>query len=366
MNNLTLYLNNVAIPAGKVLRWPEISEEISYDSNINIPDSYIVEIDNSNPLLYDPKYPSSILYGCQILKIPMSIYDSDMGQNIMRGWVKNIQTDSGTARMTVEATSQLSLLATNDVQIVKTGLSPAEILYQMITAPVTIGLPLPLIDPSYIDTSSYQYCASYQRARRITADINILKGGDSSKKFSDIIPELNKIGQMVVYSHFDKIYFWQYDNNKTPTHIISVVEAGSYRDYYSQDAAFKIKNSYSIAYINGANIAYATGKDMTSIQKYGESIFSIPSDRMNSTASADFNVGLDNETGAQNCGQAAMSRLNKPAFMCEFVLPYSYNYLKIGDILGLNFGIFSSTPVRVLSAAYDLSGNKIKYKTLFL
>lgn len=368
MSDLILYLNNYPLPAEVVTKWPELKEEISYDSQFNIPDGFTVEIDNHDPTRYDPKYPGSLLYGMKVMKIPVSIFDPDMNETIMKGIVKNISTDEGTGIMSIDCTSQLSALAENDVQIVETGITPAEMAYKILTAPVTLGSTTPIIDPSFIDKSSYRFCKNYQQYQRWTGNITIYKGGDNNKKCKDVLPEINKLGHMALFSHYDRIYFWQYTEDYTPSIIISSTIANSYKDYYSEDDAFKIKNSYSIAYFNGATVSTVTGKDMKSINDYGESVFSIPSNDVDSSTSADFTMGLDNVVGAKRLGIAVISRLCKPAFMCEFDLPYSYNMLKVGDVIGLNFGAFSglNTPVRITYAEYNRDDNRIKIKTLFL
>jgi hypothetical protein len=368
MSNLIFYLNGYALPAGDVTKWPMLSEEISYDSSFNVPDGGSIEINNTDPRKYDPKYSGSLLYGTKVLKLPVSIYDPDISQTTMRGVIKNVSTESGNGKMVIEYTSQLSAIAENDCEIITTGKTPADIIYKMLTSPITKGSTTPLIDPSYIDQSSYRFSFGHQKSSRCTANATVYKGGDDSKKYGDLIPEICKIGHMALFSHYDRIYFWQYTDNKTPSIIIDKVNAGSYRDTYSQDEAFKIKNSYSIAYFNGASVAYETGKDDDSIKEYGESIFGVPSDDVGSDSSSDFNVGIDNVIGARWCGQTAISRLYKPAFMCEFEKPYAWNQIKIGDILGLNFDSFYgyNTPVRVLSVDYDRDGNKIHFKCLFL
>jgi hypothetical protein len=368
MSDLILYIDNYPIPSQDVNKWPVLNESISYDSNFDIPDGATFEINNKNPYAYDPKYSGSLLYGTKVIKLPVSVFDPDLNQTTMRGIIKNVSTDTGSGNLTIECTSQLSALAEKDCQIIETGKTPADILYKMLTAPLSLGSTTPMIDPSYIDQSSYRYCTFYQAANNCLCNITVYKGEEDGKKYSDVIPEINKIGHMNLYSHYDRIYFWQYTSNKTPSIIISTYNVGTYRDYYSQDDVYKIKNSYSIAYFNGLNIAYAVGKDLISIRDYGESIFGIPSDDVGSDTSADFDVGINNLKGAKWCGETAISRLKTPAKICEFEIPYAYNIIKIGDILGLNFDAFYglNTPVRILSAEYDKDGNKIKFVCLFL
>lgn len=365
MSNLQLYINNFLISSSDIIKWPSLTEEISYDSNFNIPDKYDIELTNANPHKYDPKYSGSLFYGTKIMKIPVYIYDPDVSAIIMRGIIQNISTDN--EKITISCTSQLSAISDNDIEIIETGKTPAEIVYKILTSPITKGSTIPLIDPSYIDHASYRFSSNYQRANKCTANITVYKG-DDGKKIGDIIPELNKIGHMYLYSHYDRIYFWQYTGDQTPSFIVDKIKANSYRDYYCQDEAFKVKNSYNVAYYNGANIARVTGKDDDSIEKYGEFIFGIPSDDIDSDSSADMCVGIDNILGAKWCGKTAIERLYKPSLMAEFEIEYKYKFLKVGDIIGLNFGVFTgyNTPVRLLTMDYDRDGDVIGIKVLFL
>ena len=368
MSDLILYINGFQVPAGDVTQWPVLNESISYDSSFNIPDSYSFQLNNTNPNKYDPKYSGSIFNGTQVLKLPVTVFDPDINRTVMRGVIKNISTDSATGKLTIDCTSQLSALSTNSVQIVKTNTTPADIVYGMLTAPITLGSTTPLIDPSYIDSSSYKYAANYQASNKCYCNISVYKGTESDKKYADIIPELNKLGHMLVYSHYDKIYFWQYTSAKTPSIIISSYVAGSYKDYYSTDEQYIVRNSCYVAYYNGTSIAYYTNKDLPSITKYGEQTFGIPSDDVNSNATADFSALISNHTGAKWCGDTGTSRLKAPAFMCEFALSYDYSFLQVGDIIGLNFDAFSglNTPVRILSADYDRINYRIRFSAIFL
>jgi len=367
MSDPIFYLNGLAVPAGDVKRWPSLFESVSYDSMFNVPDNYSIELNNTVKTKYDPKYAGSILYGTKVLKLPVSVFDVDLNQTVMRGVIKNVSTTDDI--ITIECTSQLSALAELDAEIVETGYTPAQIIYKMLTAPKSLGDITPLIDPSYIDMTSYRFAHSHQAQNRCYVDIAVYKGGEDKKKYTDIITELNKIGHMNLYSHYDKIYFWQYVTDNTPSIIISSIISGTYKDTYSQDEEYKIKNSCSIVYKNGASVAYYEAKDMDSIDKYGESIFGIPTDDVDSDASTDFAAIIDNVNGAKWCGDTAISRLKTPALMCEFSVEYKYTpVVKVGDVIGLNFGAFVglNTPVRILEADYDRGERRINLKCLFV
>jgi len=331
----------------------------------NVPDSYQIELNNTRPERYDPKYAGSILYGTKVIGLPVSVFDVDLNQTIMRGVTKNVSTDNGF--VTVECTSQLSAIADRDAEIVETSVTPAQAAYKMITAPRSLGTTTPLIDPSYFDMTSYRFAHTHQAQNRCYIDIAVYKGGDDKKKYADIIPELNKIGHMNVYSHYDKIYFWQYTTDNTPSVIIDKYVTNSYRDYYSQDEAYKIKNSCSIVYKNGASVSYYENKDMDSIEEYGEGIFGIPTDEVDSDASTDFSAIITNVNGAKWCGDTGISRLKAPALFCEFAIEYKYMPLvKVGDVIGLNWSPFSNTPVRILECDYDRRGRRISLICLFV
>jgi len=366
MSDPILYINNFAIPYGDVKSFPPLKEEINYDSSsINIPDSYSFELDNTAPTKYDPKYSGSLLHDTKIFGLPISRYNTDLGKTDLRGVIKNVSTDNGV--LTIEGTSQLSAISENDVQFVKNGVTPADAIYQMFTSPITFGSTVPMIDPSYIDIASFQFASGVQKTGKCTVNINLVKTGDKTKKYKDVLPELSKIGHCALYSHYDRIYLWQYTPNKNPGIIIDSYITGSYHDGYSTDDAFKVRNSFIVAQKSGTGVAYAYGKDLSSIQqKYGESIFGIPTDTVDSTASNDFNILIDNVAGSQWCGNIGLTRFSKPALLCYFDLEYKYNSIKVGDVVGLNWAPFSSTPVLVLSAEYDKSGNRIKFKCLFL
>jgi hypothetical protein len=364
MSDPILYINNYAVPYAHVKKWPSVSESISYDSSLNISDGWSVELDNSDPNDYDPKYSGSLLYGTKIKKISVAIYEPDLLSYTAYGVIDNVSTDN--SAVTIDVVSQLSAVAENDVQIVETGMTPADVIYKMLTSPKTLGSTTPLIDPSFIDMSSFRYASNLQMANRCTIDINILKSSSDAKKYGDVIPELLKIGHCYIYTHYDRIYLWQYSTRKNPSILIDSVVAGSYRDYYQTDEAFKIKNSYNIIYKNGAGVSAKIDKDNDSIDDYGESIFGVPSDDVDSTSSTDFNALIDNPTGAKWCGDIALERYGSLAKGCDFALNYKYHTIKVGDIIGLDFEPFDETPVLVLEADYDKTGDKIEFKALFL
>jgi hypothetical protein len=365
MSNPILYINNYAIPYEDVDTWPALVEEINFDSSINVPDTREYVLDNSSPGKYDPKYYGSLLYGTKIFGLPVAVYEPDIGCYTSRGVIKNVSTDSSSNKISITVQSQLSALSNVDCQYVNASITPAQAMYNMMTAPITIGSSQKLIDPSYLDYSSFNFASTAQASNKCYVDIGVYKDGDNSKKYSDIFPELLKVAHCFMYSHYDKIYLWQYTGNNKIDYTISDIVAGSYKDSYSLDDAFKLRNSYNIAYFSGSSVVFKAGKDMSSIQKYGESIFGIPSDDVNSSNSSDFNVGINNITGATWCGNLALQRYKKPSLLCNFSVDYGYSFLKIGDVLGLNFYSFSNIPVLILSASYQRK-EKIDLKCLFL
>ena len=368
MSDPILTINGLPIPYGDIIKFPEISEEINYDSSFAIPDNTSVTLDNSTPSKYDHKVSGSLLYGTQIINLPYTIYEPDLLSYTGRGVIKNVSTQKSNNQITFTLTSQLSALANKDVAYSATGITPAEAIYNMITGPATLGDSTPLIDPSYVDMSSFNFATGVQRLNKCTINIDVAKDGDNNKKYSDVIPELLKCAHCFIYTHYDRIYLYQYTANKNPSIIISDILGGSYHDEFSEDDALKLRNSYTVAYKNGTSISYATGKNDDSIYQYGEIIYGIPTDDdTKSDSSSDMNILIDNSSGAHIAGEIALTRFSKPILTCTFDTDYfTYYFLKIGDIIGLNFDSFSNTPILLFSADYSKSNNKITFKGLFL
>jgi hypothetical protein len=367
MSNLILYINNYPVDYGDVKSFPALNEEISYESSLNIPDSCQCTLDNSDPSKYDHKIPGSLLFGTKKIGVPVALYDPDIGQFVFRGVTKNITTTSGANQeIQIDITSQLSALSQNDCEISESGITPANAIYKLLTTPISRGSITPMIDPSFIDQNSFAFAHGVQSANRCTMNINISKDGNNNKKYSDVLPEISKIGHCFIYSHYDRIYLYQYTTKKNPAITISDPVAGSYKDYFKTDESLKMRNSYTVAYMSGSNVAFARGKNDISIKKYGESIFGVPTDEVGSDSSNDFNILIDNVAGAHWCGKTALERFSSPLLGCEFTLEYSYNFLKVGDIVGLDFDSFSETPVLILGITPDKSGNRIDFKCLFL
>jgi len=180
LTNPILYLNGYAIPYGDVKTWPSVSEEINYDSTINVPDTRDIVLDNTNPATYDPRYSGALFYGTQIFKLPVSIYEPDLNCYTSRGLIQNVSTNSSGKDLTITYQSTLSAISNNDCQYVNTNITPAQALYNMLTAPLTLGTTTPLVDPSLIDRASFNYAATVQAAGVSASSLSLSSCSSSS------------------------------------------------------------------------------------------------------------------------------------------------------------------------------------------
>jgi hypothetical protein len=368
-----LYIDDIKIPSEKIIKYPEFSEIISFDSSLMIPDSAECELDNSDNN-FNPVVPGSILFGHGKYST-IRLYDSVVDSDIFKGIISNIVVTKST--VTIEMTSDLSDAADTSCIYSATGITPAQAIYEILTKPpilaeiTSYSIPYPIkatagiIEPSMINKPSFDSASQYQLSHKCTVNISAVDSGSDNNnvKVSDMIEQLCKLGHCSIYTYANVIYLYQWKEN-TGTINIQITSAdilaGTLTWQYATDEAYNIRNQYRIAYAQVDSISFAQDKDDYSIGLYRLHRFCIPEDDVNSSGSEDYNVILDNYAGAKWCGDTGMTRFSTPTILMSFTLDYKMYALPLGSEITMQIAPYTGWNLVIIERNVNKDSGKIE------
>src|SRR4030043_1157206 len=234
-----IYINDILIPDSDIIRYPISTEHLEYDGKI-ISDSYVFEIDNTDPSVYDDRYEGSFFYGVTFIGDLVEIYDDEINKYIFAGKIKTITISESSSSIKIEAVSSLDDLSDVDCIYTTTGVTPAAAIYYILTNANNGN-----IDPALISYSGFQDSINVQTAASATIDISY--DAEAGKSCQLVISELLRISHCRIRQTQNVIYLQQWKTYSGAIGVqiaASAVVSGTYRHIFSDDKFF---TSYRIA-----------------------------------------------------------------------------------------------------------------------
>lgn len=376
--SIVTYINKTLIPE-KDVRLPEVSETLSFDSQFNIWDGGELTLQGLSK--YDPKVKGSLFYSSQKLGMPVELWDNVKNRYLLRGKVQNITTTHSSGEVGINVISNISDLSNVPCTYVASHEAPSEAIYNILKANLyendeftgdnttpRLKPPATIIPIEQIVYSGFQRSISYQEAHKATVNITIedTASDNNDKTVGEVVYGLLRAGHCMMYSRFNCVYLLQYPFDSAAVATISKIISGSYSDQYGVDDAFKIINDYRIAWDDNGSIKWSEGQNKTSIKKHGKCRFLIPEEQENSSGTEDYSICFDNEDGAKWCGDTELIRKVEPILLNQFALPEDYCFLRIGDVVNLNFDPFSMQPCLIIGLNENPRGNEINFDGMLL
>jgi len=356
-------LNNTVIPDEDIIAYGKDEQSVDFNGNTLIASEYTIDIDDLDRDDYNPLYSGSLLYGVSWWNKEITVFDSDNGVYIWRGRLKKFKGDWANNKLTITSSNYIQDAIDTICVYENTGnKTPAQIVYELLTD--NLG-----IDDSYINYSGFQSAINIQTASTVYTKVVFTK--DDSKNVLQVIAELCRITQCVLYVVNNIISLWQYEEwgglLGFEVRNDDIVE-GSFKFETVED---RIINDYSVAYENGANIALSTDSNAASISNYGiTKSFLVPDEDVDSTLAADYKILFLNAAAAGWAGDLAITRYKNILYKCEFILDNlkgEWNFLELNDQLDLNFyPPFVREPIRVTKLVKDKDKKLINIEAIFL
>lgn len=358
MSNLSLYINNSLIPPEDILKYPKEKEKLS-DNNKILPSDIKLTLDNVDKTKYDDRYPGSFFYATDWYGDIVELYDNDLEEFIFKGTLTNLLANDGAGELDIEASNYLvNLKDKTCIYSNNSDKTPSAIIYELLTDSDNGN-----IDASNIVFSGFQNAINIQDANSVYYNVNF--DAENNKNVMDVINELCRITQCHVYSKKNLIYLYQWTeyNGEIGTEIAGRhLVTKTFKQFYDDS---NIYNSYNVAYDNSGTVNYSEDNDATSISTYGERVFKIPDDDVDSTSSSAFNILCRNQTGADYVGDLALNRLKNQKKLFTLTVVDSLNTLQLGDQIDLNFDNFVREPGEIIEREYNRDKREIKFKGEF-
>lgn len=343
--SLIITASDIIIPESAIVKYPESEERIEFDNKI-IPDKYIVQIDNTDPTVYDDRYSGSLFYGAGFLGDPFTVYDTEYARYTFRGTIKDVRVDEKSNTIEIEATNYISdLSGVNCVYSNAADKTPAEIIYEILTDVAGISSD-DIVYSGFADAIAYQDDGSCY--------VNVAFTAEDRKSCMAVINELLRICQCHIYTRQNLIFMYQwkpyaggfgiflYKNN-----IIN----GEYQHRFDDSNLY---SSYRIAYDNAGSIAFSTGGTTTNME------FSVPDEEVDSTDTADFKINFRTSTAATWAGALAINRLGYIKKLADDVIDGEFNHIMLGDVVNYKFSPYYGEPARVIGRKYDRNARTLQ------
>jgi hypothetical protein len=358
MSNLTLYINNSEIESKYIVSHPK-EKIVLNESGRSLPGEFTLSLDNTDKSIFDDRYQGSFFYGTEWYGDLVEYYDNDTGEYIFTGKLIDIEADDANGLLNISASSPLADLRDKIcIYSSTTDTTPAEHIYNILTDEDNGN-----IDPSLIIFADFQNAINIQDANSVYYNIDF--DADKNKKILDVISELADITQSSLYTEKNKIklHFWQpYSGGIGYELPKRFVMPNTYKQNYDDK---DVVNTYSIVYDNAGTRAYATGSDSWSVATYGERVFSVPKDTVDSTDSTAFNIICKNSTGADYLGALAINRYKNRKKLFSVKYEGALNYIPLGGQLDLNYDEFVREPTLITVKEYDREKQQISIQGEF-
>lgn len=315
---------------------------------------------------YDDDKADSIFYGQSWYNRELQISDSDSGDVLWLGRVKNISKDTRTQHVMITSTNYVKEIVDADCKTTfgtdgtKT---PAEIIYHLLSE--VVGIP-----SEYIRKSSFEDADAIQAAN--DGYIAIQYSDNDSTKVSSVIQEILRITNSHIYTINNVIYYyqWQPYTEQLGVHITgSDVISGTYNTEFDDT---QIYNKYNVVRKNVSNAVYET--ESTSISDlyeasktlYGNRVFNVPNDKVDSSLASGFRILLHTEDGANYYGETSLERNSYIKKYAYFETNYDKTYINLAEQIDLSINGMVREPLMVIEKTIDKAKQTIRFKCDFL
>ncbi len=357
--------DEAAIPEDDVKNYPKWKERISYDSQRVTADKFDIELSNIDRSLYDDRVSGSLFYGKDFYKQIVTVYDSDLGSYIWKGFITNLIVNRKVVK--VRTKNYLASLSTTECiyDNSSSAEAPAEAIYNILKDVVEI----PEAD---IIEGGFQAAISIQDAAGLAVKVDY--SATNKKKCIQVINELCRLSQCHLFSRENsKIYLYQWqpwDGMLGYAIKAKDIEVLSYSHEYEDE----IFNSFVIAY-GTTSISYADIDDAgsavqslsdDSMVKYSERVFNVPDSGVDDSDVDNVRILITTSTGAIWAGEQAVERFHEMRKTCSLTCGNELDYVKINDQIDLDFDDMAREPARIIERVPDKEKKKIKIKAEFL
>ncbi len=352
-----LFIDDILIPNEDVIKWPISRETIVFDGGTALRDDSEIILDNVDRSQYDPRYLGSTFFQGSRIGSELRIFESSINRNIYRGKIVDVACDDS-SELSITTISNLSDILERACAYTATAEPVATAIYNLL---IEAGL-----TEDEILREGFTYAASVHAANSVLVDIKVENSDDSSdqKEYGAIINELLRIGNCYITQKNNIVTLWIDEGyNGEIRYEINDINLESYKENWDKE---QVLNSYRVAYINGATIAYTPiVTDNDSYEVWGDKQFNVP-DQQRDSDDTDTTVLLTNITGATWCGATKIASFKDILKYCEFDLDEDYEFLHTGDICSLRFDLYYGEPIRIIEREYDQDKGTIHLKCLFL
>lgn len=282
----------------------------------------------------------------------VTIYNVETGDLVWEGRLKKIEVKDSDMTVTLTVNDYIKDMVDTVCVISMTGTTVSEAIYAILTDESRLAIP-----ESKLIQSGFEIAKGKQQTELIDIELT----AQNNKNCISVLEELCKDSNSHIFQKDYMIGYWVWeDYTGTVATSVKKILPGSY-SHHTDDT--QIKNSYNIAYNNTGTVDYATGSDATSEADYGAGKqFAMPEDAPDSTAPGDFRILYNTQAGAAAVGAQILARYKDKKRICEFTTGWEYNYISLGDVLDLRFGVYTREPVRVVSFKPDRAKRIIQFE----
>lgn len=355
-------INGTEIPESDLVKgdFLRTTEKLQFQQQRIIASSRDIILQRSDD--YSDLVSGSLLADNDFFRWPVYMWDDDTNQYIWRGTIKTIKEDHKKNCITIQTSNNILDLAQVDCvydNSVGGNETPAEAILNMITDTGMAG-----ILESDIVMKGFRNAISIQESASVYVTITYTQA--DGKKLLDVISELCRITQCHLYSVYNYIYFYQWQPYGGEIGM-EIVEGDILpRSYSHEYDDSMVVNAYSVAYDNSGTVAYETDTDTDSIDKHGRRSFNIPNQSVDSTSSSDFKILLNTQAAAEWCGSLAIQRFSDPLKYFEISVDDRLKYIKLNDLVRLNWSPFNNEPGRIFERVHDREKGRIAFTGVFL
>lgn len=350
------------IPQSDILTYSKINQKLKFNGQTLIAAKTTITINNVDRSVYDDRYSNSLFYAGDWYNWTIQQYDTELKTVIWNGRLKNIEVDDNAGSIVLETVNYVRELADTNCIISVTDKTPADIALDVLTDPVYLAIPETFINRW-----------GFQQASGIFTENSVLMRAeytqDSNIKCISVLEEICRITQSYIYpvNNIIQFYHWQPWDGQIGTAVDTQhVIPKSYKHGFDDETIY---NEYLIKYYDTTEetVTDTTGYDLTSQSKYGKRCFNVPNSDIDSTSLDDFKLILQDKTGADYCGELALTHYSTIKKIYQITLNDKLqSKLHINSQADLNIEPFTREPTRIQDYEYDPNKGLIKIKGEFL
>jgi len=345
-------INYNEIPSSDIVKYPTHDNKISFPSGdlIGTTDELILNNSDGN---YSDTNSNSIFYGVEWLNKLVTVYDDVNNIYTWVGRIKNLTIKEKEKTVVVKIANYVRELADVTCVYSDTGITIAEAIYNILHDVVEVP-------EGFINYGSFINVKNIHTQNSVTIDI--IYTAEHNAKCLSVIQSLLRMTQCDLYTENNVIILKQWSEwegvggyRLKANDIIPLTFESTFEE--------NIYNAYSVAYDNSGTVAYATGSVAGSA---GDKIWTVPKGEVESTSSTDFKILLDNQTGADWCGNLTITRYQYPIKTFKLKLDDHMTFVRPYDQLDLDFDDWIGEPTRLTRVKYDPSDNEVEVEGEFL